>query len=253
MSILQAFLLGIIQGISEFLPISSSGHLVLLQNFLGLNGSQLTFNILVHFATLLAVIIFFWKKLLSLNIKEVIIIAIANIPTMIVGFLLKDKLEIIFSKVNLVALMLIFTAFFNFISDRKLNKQTPTKNQQPNIKQAGIIGLFQALAIIPGISRSGSTIFAGLTSGLSRLSAFEFSFLLSIPTIAGASFLQALDLLNNSQTDLNFLVLFIGFITAFITGLLSLSLFKKIMNKAKLEIFAWYCLILGLLTLGLNF
>ncbi len=252
MNILQAFLLGIIQGISEFLPISSSGHLVLLQNLFSLNGSQLTFNILVHFATLLAVIIFFWKKLLSLNFKEISIILIANIPTAVVGFLLKDKLEFIFSKINLVALMLIVTAIFNFISDKKLNKQASTKNQSPSIKQAGIIGLFQALAIIPGISRSGSTIFAGLISGLNRFSAFEFSFLLSLPAIAGASFLQILSLFNNSQTELNFLVLFTGFIAAFITGLLSLSLFKKIINKAKLEIFAWYCLILGLLSLYFN-
>lgn len=266
MNILQAIILGIVQGITEFLPISSSGHLVLLHQLFGLNQDQLVFDTLVHFATLLAVFVFFWKKISKISLKEATIIVLANIPTMLVGFILKDYLEMIFSQAKLVASMLLITAFFNFISDHKLtiakknqqskvdqksengrvSQKTEQKPNAVNFKQALIVGLFQALAIIPGISRSGSTVFAGLLVGLDRFSAFEFSFLLGILPVAGASAIQAVELINNPSGQINPIVLLFGFVSALITGWFSLGFFSKIIKQAKLEIFAWYCLIVGL-------
>lgn len=250
MTIIQAIILGLIQGIAEFLPISSSGHLVLLQNCFGLTEPQITFDVLVHFATLLAVIIFFWKKIIKLNLKTLLIIGVANIPTVLVGIFLKDYIENIFIAPSLVSLMLLVTAGLNFFSDKVLNKGDQKNQEALNFKNSFWVGIAQALAVIPGISRSGSTVFAGLQNKLDRKTAFEFSFLLGIPAVAGATLLEIKDLIEMPNLNLDLSILAAGFIMAFFSGLLTLSWFKKIINSARLEIFAWYCLIIGIIGLA---
>ncbi len=249
MTLLQAFILGIVQGIAEFLPISSSGHLVLLQNWFGLAEAQVTFDVLLHFATLLAVLIFFWKKIIHLDKKTMAMIVLANIPTVLVGFLLADFLDQIFTSIPLVSLMLLVTAGLNFFSDKKLALKTQTDPQPLTFKNSFLVGLAQAVAITPGISRSGSTVFAGLQTGLDRETAFEFSFLLGSPAILGATLLEVKDLLETPNLNLNWPILSVGFITAFLVGLATLTIFKKVIKSARLEIFAWYCLVIGLIGL----
>jgi undecaprenyl-diphosphatase len=251
MNYFQAALLGVIQGITEFLPVSSSGHLVIFQKLLGFVEPQLTFDIFLHFCTLLAVIIFFWKDLLKLKIKHWLVIGAGTVPTMIAGLFFKNIIEGLFASSLLVAVALILTGIMNLLSDKKLDeKETST---EITFKQGLLIGIFQALAITPGISRSGATLFGGLIQKINRREAFKFSFYLSIPAIFGATILQTLDVLKSGIGELNWPIFIVGGVFAFGAGLLSLGIFKYIIEKAKLEIFGWYCLGAGSLFLISNF
>lgn len=255
MNFLQAILLGIIQGITEFLPISSSGHLLLTQHLLGITEHQFAFDILLHFATLIAIVVFFWKKLIRISGQELIAIVVGTVPIVVIGFLLKDHIEMLFSTTKLVSLTLIVTGIFNLLSDRILEERKLKKDKETKInnKQAFMIGIFQALAIIPGISRSGSTLLGGLHQGLKRRQAFDFAFFLAIPAILGATVLQLKDIWEVgisiqapiNQTFTNFAA---GAIAAFISGLASLAFFSYIIKKARMEWFAWYCVSVGVLS-----
>jgi len=266
MNIWKSVILGIVQGLTEFLPISSSGHLVIFQNLLQINESQLTFSIFLHFSSLLAIIIFFWPKLIKIRQKEIIAIVVGTIPAVIFGVLIKDYIELLFSSTKLVAVALMITGLFNFITDKKIEAQKRVKKDKVNCEaregalgqnqvkislknikpqQGLIIGFFQALAITPGISRSGSTLFGGILNKLDREEAFNFSFFLAIPAILGASVLEGLDLLENGINIENPLGFLLGGLAAFISGLFSLYLFKYVIKKAKLEYFAYYCFAVG--------
>jgi undecaprenyl-diphosphatase len=254
MNILQSLILGIVQGITEFLPVSSSGHLVLFQKLFGIEEPPIFFDTLIHFATLL-VIFFYLRKdifLIIKNIKEknnqkiVGLVVLATIPVVIVGFLIKDNIEGIFNSLGLLSLTFLITAIILFFTKFFEKGQKNTENA--NWLNALFIGIFQAFAILPGISRSGSTISAGLFSGLKREDAFKFSFLMAIPAIFGAMVLQIFEINSESLVD-GFLVNFVGFVTALIFGFLSLKILEKITVKGKLHYFAFYCLILGLIIL----
>ncbi|MDH5533204.1 MAG: undecaprenyl-diphosphate phosphatase [Candidatus Pacebacteria bacterium] len=245
MNFFQAVLLGIVQGATEFLPVSSSGHLALTQRFLGFTQANLAFDTFLHFATLLAVIIFFWKDLIKLKLNNWIVIAVGTIPAVIAGLLIKDYIEGIITSTIIVAGFLILTGITNLISDKKLEQTETTK--EVTLKSAFIIGLFQAVAIIPGISRSGSTLFGGLLQKLDRKEAFKFSFYLSIPAILGATLLQGLDVLEIGLNGINPSLYLVGAVAAFITGISSLKVFKYIIEKARLEVFGWYCIGVGIL------
>jgi undecaprenyl-diphosphatase len=245
MNFFQAVFLGFIQGITEFLPVSSSGHLAISQHFLGFKEANLAFDTFLHFGTLLAVIIFFWKDLIKLKIKNWLIIAVGTIPAIFAGLLIKDYIENIITSTVIVAGFLIVTGIINLISDKKLEQERTTTNV--SYKNSFIIGLFQAFAIIPGISRSGSTLFGGLIQKLDRKEAFKFSFYLSIPAILGATILQGLDVLEIGLNGITPITYLVGATTAFITGILSLRVFKYIIEKARLEIFGWYCITAGII------
>jgi undecaprenyl-diphosphatase len=245
MNFFQAVLLGFVQGVTEFLPVSSSGHLAITQHFLGFEEANLAFDTFLHFGTLMAVILFFWKDLLKLKLKNWLIIAVGTIPAVFAGLLIKDYIEGIITSTVIVAGFLILTGIVNLLSDKKLEQKDTTT--EITFKTAFIIGLFQAVAIIPGISRSGSTLFGGLMQKLDRKEAFKFSFYLSIPAILGATLLQGLDVLEIGLNGISPALYLVGAITAFITGVSSLKVFKYIIEKARLEIFGWYCIGAGLI------
>jgi undecaprenyl-diphosphatase len=264
MTVFQSLILGIIQGIAEFLPISSSGHLALMGFFLGVKSPPLIFDLLLHFATMIAAVIFFWKLIVRLSIRQVSIIILANIPVGLVGMLFNDQIESWFSSLEIVSAALIFTGVLNILSDVLLKKHTdssvqvnPTEDSRqesklkfknfPNLKQALLVGVFQMISLTPGVSRSGSTVFAGLLSGLNRESAVAFSFLLVMPAIFGATLLE---LGRSSKIDLteliqNFPVYLVGMAAAFCFGLTSLWLLKKILVSSKWQYFGIYCLVMG--------
>ncbi|MBU0579002.1 undecaprenyl-diphosphate phosphatase [Patescibacteria group bacterium] len=247
MNIFEAVLLGVIQGLTEFLPVSSSGHLVFVQHLLGWQQPNLIFDVWLHFSTLLAIVFFFWKDLLQLRKKEWLVILVGSIPAALIGVFFSDVIEIWFGSIKIVVVALLVTGLFNIKTGKMLRRQQKIKSQsEVSFKQGFITGLFQALAIIPGISRSGSTVFAGVIQGLDRIKAFKFSFFLSLPAILGASLLQLIKASNQGfDQTISFSYLFAA-LAAFVTGLISLYVFEYIIKKARLDWFGWYCLFISL-------
>lgn len=239
---------------TEFLPVSSSGHLVLFQKIFGINEPPIFFDTLIHFATLLAVVFYLRKEILFIlkNIREkesqkiIVFLVIATIPAVIVGFLLKDKIDEIFNSLGLLSITFLTTAVI--LSATKFFENGQGAMERLGWWRSLAIGLFQAVAILPGVSRSGSTISAGLFTGLKRDEAFKFSFLLAIPVISGAMVLQIFDF---DWANLNggLLPNALGFVAAAIFGFLSLFILEKIAVKGKLHYFAMYCLVLGFLVI----
>ncbi len=268
MEMIQAFVLGIVQGLTEFLPVSSSGHLVLFQHLFGLKEPELFFDISVHAGTLAAVILFFRKDLMDMAVsaarlsvlffkKEisyhdlwkdadtrlVILIIIGSFPTGIIGLLFKDIAEELFSSVFIVGCTLIVTGTFLWLT-RGISR--PGRDiREFSATQALIIGIVQGIAITPGISRSGSTIAAALFLGLNRETAARYSFLLSIPAILGAEMLGLKDA-GLHRLDMTVLV---GTLTAGIVGYFALTLLVYIVKKGQLHLFSPYCWLIGIIAL----
>lgn len=254
MNLFEAIVLGLVQGLTEFLPVSSSGHLVLTQKLLGVEDKGVTFEILVHFGTLLSVVIYFWKPLwrMVLSIlppfhekyakdrKMILYLLIASVPAAFVGFSpLKDSFEGVYEKPGIVGLLLMVTGVLLFIP-RLLAKRG--KNEL-GFKSALAMGIGQAFAILPGISRSGSTIVSGMLSGVKSGAAAEFSFLMAIPAIAAASFLEIGELKTVSPDLLKNYI--IGAAVAFGSGLIAIYTVLAAIRKGKFETFGIYCLIAG--------
>ena len=267
MDILQGIIIGIVHGLTEFLPVSSSAHLVFIQNLLGVESS-LAFDTFLHLGTLIAVLWYFrydiYKMLKSwwLSIGDILqgrfkegfysdpykrlawYVILATIPVGIVGVLFEDSVDALFSGALYVpAFFLFVTGTILYLSQRmtsgEINYDTITK------KEALFMGLGQACAILPGLSRSGTTIAAGLTIGLDKEFAAKFSFILSIPAIFGAFILQAKDI--GSAMDANFLPVFLGFIAAIIAGYLAIKWMLDLIQNRNLDIFAYYCWLMGLI------
>ena len=246
MNLIQTLLLGFIQGLAEFLPISSSGHLVLTQLLLGINPPPYLFDILVHLGTLGAVAIFFWDRIKKIDFNYLKHLLLATLPLLVLGFLARNQLTALFSSKSLVLGCLLITAGLNFATHHQLKTKPQNKGKfKLDWKKTLLIGLFQALAIIPGISRSSSTLFAAILLGYPRKQAFEFSFLISVPAILAANLYQ-LTQLKIPQNLLPTQLLILGAVTAFLTGLLSLKLLKKLIKKTQYNWFGWYCLSLAL-------
>jgi undecaprenyl-diphosphatase len=250
MSIWQALFLGVVQGVTEFLPVSSSGHLVIFQQLLGVTEGTLTFEITLHLATVLAIVFFFRQNIIQLRLREWLVIAVATLPVAIVGLTFKHQVEQLFLLPQFVGVTLLFTAAVNFYIDNRL-KRLPIEASQsaPTLRQAVIVGLFQAIAILPGISRSGSTVAGGISQKFSRTDAFRFSFLVGIPAIMGAAVLQLVEVVRLPGLVLDWPVLLAGSVAAFFSGLISLRFFQYVLKQARMELFGWYCLVVGLLTI----
>lgn len=249
---LVALLLGIIQGLTEFLPVSSSGHLVLFQGFFGEKWvGDVVFDLAVHVGTTLAVIVFFYRDLLELlrgilpgtfrrdQALVAVCIILTTAVTGAIGLVFKDVFESLFSMPLVTAWMLIITGFITFTTDRV------GKTSQPygkiRLRDAAFIGIFQAIAIIPGISRSGSTIFAGVLCGLERKWAASYSFIAAIPAILGATALEW-----HGSTEALSLTHVIGAGSSFIVGLISLKFLVWTLQRHTFFIFSVYCWIIGL-------
>lgn len=251
MSYPRAIFLAIVQGLTEFLPISSSGHLAIFQKLFGLEPPVL-FDILVHFGTLMAIVFFLRYQLrevirgvLKRNISYINIsymVVVGTIPAAVVGFFLQNFIEKLFNSLTLVGFSLLLTTGLLFFSRRF--RVTKKNFNQMVWKDAFIVGLFQALAILPGVSRSGATIISGLGRGLNRETAFRFSFYLAIPAIIGALALQVPGIIGDQLDYLNQSIL--GMLVAGITGYLALLIFERVLRQGKLWLFGFYCFVLGM-------
>ena len=258
MNEIDAIILGVIQGLTEFLPVSSSGHLEITRELLDTNqlpSDNLLMTSVLHFATALSTILVFRKDIYDLikglfekenktSKSYVIKILIAIVPAGLVGFLLSDEIEFLFSgNMTLVGIMLIITGTLLF-----LTKILKTKNFKISSLHALIIGLSQAFAVIPGISRSGATICTSLFLGNNKSEAAKFSFLIVIPVIFGAILKDVLsgDIFDN---EIKISILIIGFISSFLTGVLACKLMLKIVANNNLIYFSFYCFVLGIISI----
>lgn len=239
MSLIQSLILAFVQGVTEFLPISSDGHLNLVQHLFGLTPS-LSFDVFLHLATFLSVLFFFRKKLFYFlsNLPQIIV---GTIPAVIIGFFFKDQITSLFASPKLLPLFFLITAIFVF-STKFIKKQ----NKKITYLPALIIGIFQAVAILPGVSRSGLTIFSAMLLGLSPINALNFSFSLFIPVTAGAILLEAKEILSPSILSTNNLI---AFILAFIVGLIAIKVLEKTLTGNKFWYFGIYTLILAFVLL----
>ena len=262
MTYLQAVILGLIQGLAEFLPISSSGHLAILENFFGIKeDNMLFFAVMLHFGTLLSVFIVFWKdivelvKELILTIKDLIgkkglrleerpvrklgvMIIVACIPTAIIGFIFGDIFEGIYSKPILIAVMFIITGLLLLAAETWGGGKRNIENL--NYRNSIFIGIVQGLAIIPGISRSGSTLFASLLCKLDREFAVKYVFLISIPTILGSLILELPDGIKQGMNGQSWGAVIVGLIVAFLSGLFAVKVMLKVVSNKKLKYFSFY-------------
>jgi undecaprenyl-diphosphatase len=253
----QSIFLGVIQGLTEFLPISSSAHLVFFQSLLGLNEVPLFFNVMFHSGTLLAVVIYFrndlWMILRGIGAamkgkkegregaKLFLLIVIASIPTGLIGFFLKDWFESLFHRPRLVGVMLLVTGGLLALTHWMNKKERPFARM--GWIDAFLIGIAQGLAIIPGISRSGATISTGLFLGLNRELSGRFSFLLSIPAIVGATFIEFQTIGYGNEVWISLA----GTAAAFVVGLLTLPFLMSVIKMRKLSNFSYYCWMVGIL------
>ena len=266
MDILQGIIIGIVQGLTEFLPVSSSAHLVFIQNILGVESS-LAFDTFLHLGSLLAVLWFFRADIIKMilswidSVKDIIqgrfrqgfyddpykrlawYVILATVPVGLVGLLFEDAVDSLFAGALYVpAFFLFVTGTILYLSQRMTSGNVNLKNI--SAKESLFMGLGQACAILPGLSRSGTTIAAGLVIGLDKEFAAKFSFILSIPAILGAFVLQVKDI--GTAMDANFLPIILGFIAAFIAGYAAIKWMLELIQKRSLDIFAYYCWIVAI-------
>jgi len=262
MEVIDAILLGIIQGLTEFLPVSSSGHLELGKAILGDNSvpeESLLFTVVLHFATALSTIVVFRKDIYDIikgvftfkwneDTKFMAKIAVSMLPAAIIGFTFESELSALFGgNIKLVGFMLIITALLLYLADKAKNT-----NKKVSFSNALVIGFSQAIAMLPGISRSGATISTSVLLGNDKTKAARFSFLMVVPLIFGKI---AKDILSGELTydSQNFSALSIGFAAAFISGLFACTWMIALVKKSKLKYFAYYCVIVGLIAIGVSF
>lgn len=264
MDLLQAILLGLLQGVTEFLPVSSSGHLALARAFFGNEIMPgITFEIVVHFGSFCSIAVYYRKKLIAIiadifksfspagirdkrfmtdsNTKLSYFILLSMIPAVVVGFTLKDPVESLFLNPFFVSMMLIVTGTLLF-STRFVGRP----DKEVTAGKGLIMGVAQAFAILPGISRSGSTISVGLFSGINRDSVANFSFLMVLPVLAGAMLLELMEIMENGIESAAAISLIAGFLTSFLSGYFALKYLIILLKKEKFHYFAFYCWGLGI-------
>jgi undecaprenyl-diphosphatase len=247
-TLLEIVILGVIQGLTEWLPISSSGHLVIAQKYLGLN-LPLVFSVMLHTGTVIVVLVAFRKDIAHIvkalvkrdfeteEGRMALFIAAGSVPIAFIGFFLHDFFETLFSNLMAVGLALLTTGVILFFSEKRRG------NRKLSILDSLIIGVAQAIAIIPGVSRSGVTVATGLLRKIDKATAFKYSFLLSIPAVLGATALESRELVVG---NVDVIPLFLGAIISMIVGFASLKLLQRIVMREKFHLFAYYCWTVGL-------
>lgn len=274
MSVWNAIVLGLVQGIAEFLPVSSSGHLSVLNNLFDMStvdNGHVFFDVLLHLGTLAAVCVVYWQDLADMA-REVlglvnvgplagengkrkpaarlfIMLIVATLPLLLM-MPIKDMIDALFYKNVFIGVMLILTGCMLYVSDRMT--QGAKTEKSITVLDALIIGLCQCVAVIPGLSRSGTTVTAGIATGLRRDFALKFSFLLSIPAVLGANILSLADALRAGVELSSVPAYLLGMLAAMISGIASISFFKRIFSKGKFGGFAYYCWVAGVLSIILT-
>jgi undecaprenyl-diphosphatase len=268
MDVMSAFLLGAVQGLTEFFPISSSGHLVLSQNTLGFKEPEVFFDICLHIGSLIAIFAVFWKDImgfalggvrlplalfrrerrLAMEERAFLFVFLGSIPTALIGLLAKDFLESMFASIPAVSINLLITGTFLWFT-RYSSPRNPKNIGRMHWMDAVVIGCAQGLAIAPGISRSGATISCGLFLGMERDLAVRFSFLLVIPALLGAFVLEGR---HADFTHMEFLPVFVGAGTAALTGYITLKILLRTVRKGSIFVFAPYCWLLGAVGLAVS-
>ena len=272
MSLLFAALMGLVQGLAEFLPISSSGHLSVLQNFFGMEEVDTLFDVLLHFATLLAICVVYRQDIANM-IKEffgffkdmrhptpdekepkparrlLLMIVVATLPLVIV-LPLKNYIDLLNNNTYFIGFTFLMTGVVLLISDRMQNGKKTEKNM--TVGDALKIGLVQAVATLPGVSRSGTTITAGMASGLNRNFAVRFSFLMSLPAVLGATLVTLINAVNEGVDTTRLPAYLLGMAVAGVTGYFAIKLVKLLSQKGKFGKFCYYCFAAGILTIVLT-
>jgi undecaprenyl-diphosphatase len=256
LTIIQAVFLGIVQGLTEFIPVSSSGHLVIFQHILGIQGSSLTFDIMVHVGTLLAVLAAFWRDIAEILRRPftriTYLIIVGCIPAGLMGYYLQPLFER-FENLLVVGIGLLITGIFLKFSDMISHSILNMKEaQDTTYGDALFIGILQGVAIVPGISRSGATIAAGLVAGLDRTFAARYSFLVAIPVIFGAALVKMKDISAMADTG-SIGPYLIGALTAAVTGFVAIKIVMNMVRNGRIAIFSYYCWIVGLFSIGAYF
>jgi undecaprenyl-diphosphatase len=268
--IIKAIILGIVEGITEWLPISSTGHMLLFDEFLKLDTSTAfkdMFIVVIQLGAILAVAVLFWKKLVPFNSHKTTVenkqtfslwgkIIVSCLPAAIIGIPFNDKIEELFyhnsvsSAITIATTLIFYGILFIVIENRNKDKEALIKTlPQLTYKTAFLIGLFQVLSLIPGTSRSGATIIGAILIGTSRTVAAEFTFFLSIPVMFGASFIKLIKFGFN-YTSLEAAILITGMLVAFIVSMLAIRFLMNYVKKHDFKVFGWYRIVLGIIVLG---
>lgn len=272
MGYFEAIVLGLVQGLAEFLPVSSSGHLALLQNIFGVEGDKvLLFAVLLHLGTLISVFIVYWKDIwelvaeLFLTIKDIftgkglrlaerpvrklgVMIIVATIPTAVIGLVFNDFFESLYTSMVAVGVGFLITGVLMFVAERMGAANRGIEKM--NYRNAIFVGVLQGIAIYPGISRSGSTLVGGLTAGLKREFAVKFAFLISIPSILGSVILEAPDAIRAGVDPALTGPIIAGVVVAAVSGFIAIKTMIRIVSNKKLSYFSYYVWILGIFTIG---
>ena len=274
MSVLFAAFLGLVQGIAEFLPISSSGHLAIFQTFFHMENveeSQMLFDVLLHLGTLVSVCIVYWSDIVDvvkelwsmlmglfgkktekrLPVRRLILLVILSTIPLVLAVVADDFIEALYSSTLFIGVALLCTGTMLYLSDRLASGKKTEKDA--TWLDAILVGVMQAIAVLPGISRSGSTITAGLVRGYDRKFAVRYSFLLSIPAIVGANILKIGEAVKTGVGEGMFLPYAVGMIVAAVSGYFAIKLVKLLMDKGKFGRFSYYCWAVGLVTIILTF
>lgn len=249
MSIIQTIIIAIVQGLSEFLPISSTGHMIITQKLLAIESTDFVkeFTVIIQFGSILSVLVLYWKRFFQTwDFYWKLIIAF--LPAGIIGFLLSDYIDKLLENVVVVAVMLVIGGVLMLFVDKWFNK--PIEDQSMNWKRSLKIGFFQCIAMIPGVSRSMATIVGGMTTKLSRKNAAEFSFFLAVPTMAAASGYKLLKLVTDpagmTMITNNLLLLLVGSLVAFIVAMAAIKFFIGFVTKYGFKAFGYYRIVVGL-------
>lgn len=276
MTILQAIVLAIVEGLTEFLPISSTGHMILAQGIMGMESDEYirAFTVMIQFGAILSVLVLYWKRFFSANaapsmtFRGIVLtnrwkrlgyfylsLIVALVPAMVIGLLFESYIDKLLSDVSIVAIMLLLGGIFMLFIDRIFSAKG---KEHPTLLNSFFIGCFQVLAMVPGVSRSMATIVGGMQQGLSRKSAAEFSFFLAVPTMLGATLLKAYKLYKDSGMEIfrnNATTLILGNIIAFFVAMAAIRFFINYLTKYGFKLFGYYRIVVGaiiLLLMALN-
>ena len=271
MNVFETIVIAIVEGLTEFLPVSSTGHMIIAQNLLGVESTDFVkaFTFIIQFGAILSVLVLYWKRFFQLNrtpvpegtpvVKRFLHkydfywkLFIAFIPAAVFGLLFSDAIDAMLERVEVVAVMLIIGGVFMIFCDRIFNKGS--EDTVLTEKRAFMVGLFQCISMIPGVSRSMATIVGGMAQRLTRKAAAEFSFFLAVPTMLGATVYKVYDLIKEGGTEIitdNISTLLIGNLVAFIVALLAIKFFINFVTKYGFKAFGWYRIIVGVLILVL--